>query len=257
MWCFANTQPSSWRRKLVHSESSHKLQVGDGEDFMNRQQVPGPDARRGFTSPHANLLGDCEDGDSSRVVREPPAPRFRPGGASRCQARPVPSFQTITVDTPNSSASWRVFPFGPRPGRLPLRPGTHRRRISSACSAVSLCEPPRRSRGTLRRFSSRSFMLSRCVPSQRCAGFTQGGLSQRCSTCIPSGISPCSNIQDHRCVRSFRSLCRNTPYPRRPSLAPVQIQHSSGPPRCTRRQKSSTVDRRPMGRSLTGRWVCG
>ncbi len=39
-------------------------------------------------------------------------------------------------------------------------------------------------------FLTLSAMLSRFVPRKRCAGFTHGGLSQLCSTCLPLGIEP-------------------------------------------------------------------
>lgn len=50
--------------------------------------------------------------------------------------------------------------------------------------------------------ASISRVLSLWVPRKRWAGFTQPGLSHRCSTKSPGGISPLENSQETRCDRS-------------------------------------------------------
>jgi hypothetical protein len=111
-------------------------------------------------------------------------------------------------------------------------PVAYSARISTTSSSVNFdrcCSSPR---GTLvRPRSQRSRTLSALVPSLRCLGFTQGGLSQVCKTCSPAGtLIPLAN--SHATTCALRVVLGGEkyidPYPSS-VRAPIHSQHSSGP----------------------------
>lgn len=77
-------------------------------------------------------------------------------------------------------------------------------------------------------FAILSSLLSWFVPKKRWPGLKQGGLSQRCNTWRPAGISPLLIIQDNRCTKHS---CANAgvrdvrPYPLG-FRQPLHSQHS-------------------------------
>lgn len=100
--------------------------------------------------------------------------------ASHCQFLPRRANDIVEAETPNLAAS-DTFE-------------SPDARISSTFDCVSFacgCTPSSTARvGELRPFRARSQLLSACVPSQRCSGFTQQGTSHEWQTDNPSGIGP-------------------------------------------------------------------
>src|SRR5882724_284678 len=72
-----------------------------------------------------------------------------------------------------------------------------------------------------------SAIFSNCVPRNRCLGLTQAGVSQRCNTHCPVGISPTINNHDARCASLDDWDIQNCPYPL--IRGPFHFQHSSRP----------------------------
>lgn len=117
-------------------------------------------------------------------------------------------------------------------------------RIFLTSASVSLTRPARSPRARFARpFALRSRILSSCVPTKRCAGFTQGGLSQRCRTQRPSGTGEPWCSSQLKCVELHIALLPipNLPYPSGVA-PPVHGQHSSGPFLLTFSQKRSDSD---------------
>lgn len=78
-----------------------------------------------------------------------------------------------------------------RPIALPENPTAAQCRINLTSTAVNLDVPQASPRGEAQRpLAPLSRMFSACVPRNRCAGLTHGGLSQECRTQSPAGISP-------------------------------------------------------------------
>lgn len=100
--------------------------------------------------------------------------------------------------------------------------------------------PPRASLLAHRPFAAMSLELSTGWPSNRCPGFTHGGLSQVWQAYMPgTRARPILFSSAHLWAPMTVPLRLKLPYPDRPRLAPVHGQHSSGPRRSTFSQKRS------------------
>lgn len=58
-----------------------------------------------------------------------------------------------------------------------------------------------------------SFMLSCCVPTNKCAGFTHSLTSHVCRTCRPSSIGPLKSRKETLCAVRWRPPKKKAPYP--------------------------------------------
>jgi len=106
-------------------------------------------------------------------------------------------------------------------------------RTSNTCAFVSLAIPLLSPHGiTPRPFSFISCMLFKCVPLNKCAGFTQRGLSHECITSNPSMSSDGFSItKEIRCAATgfLNPLTRKAPYSKGgyPRVAAFHHQHFS------------------------------
>lgn len=150
------------------------------------------------------------------------------------QMRPLTTLRTVFFETPCSSAS----------DCKEIPPAEYRARIATTASRVSFafgCSSPLGGPPRALPFATMSETFSACVPRNRWAGFTQGGLSQTWQTAMPLGIGPFTSSQESRWARinptSRPPLC-NTPYP--PWVcAPCHSQHSSDLTTFAQRRSSS------------------
>lgn len=99
--------------------------------------------------------------------------------------------------------------------------------ISGLILVLLLWIPHRTGGFVPRPFRSLSTILSRGVPSQRCAGFVHSGLSHEWQTNIPSGIGPFVISHAKRLAMYAFPFLRMVPYPF--FLDAVQGQHSLVP----------------------------